>query len=166
MHKRTVLIAVAILAATTAATLTAIAWPRHGNTMSTSGTVPEWRPRLDAVIERVEGIQGETSQQQPFNAISAELQELYDAKLYVTFHAHLALLASTERTKAVEEQREWLDMRRRTSSSAADNQYERSGSGWSGACSAHMTSMTTARIRALETRMKPLIAVRESDHSP
>ena len=110
----------------------------------------EWEPNVDQPIRQLEKVLSELEQQQPRNETISSIAFLYDAKLYVLFHDFVAALPEEERVKEIEEQRRWLQERKRRID-AACAEYE---GGTLASFTAGQASIdaTKARIRAIEER--------------
>lgn len=78
----------------------------------------DWHPELDQPIEQLEEVLAAQQQQQPMNYTSANLGFVLDAKLYLLFERYLASIRAKERPVALDEQRRWLDERRRATHEA------------------------------------------------
>jgi uncharacterized protein YecT (DUF1311 family) len=77
-----------------------------------------WQPQLDQPIQQLEETLAATSQQQPMNYAAANLSFVYDAKLYLAFERHLATVPANRRNACMEEQRRWMEARRRRTDEA------------------------------------------------
>jgi len=89
----------------------------------TAGFLPEWKLEIDQPIGQIEEILEEAEQQQLINYTSANLGFLYDVKLYILFHQHIASLPVTEQASRISEQRKWLKQRK-TQVDKANMEYE------------------------------------------
>lgn len=78
-----------------------------------------WHPEFDQTIRQLEDDYASSQQQQPKNYISSNLGALLDAKLYFMFDRYLTSAKAGEKSSILEEQRRWLDQRKR----AADRAY-------------------------------------------
>jgi len=82
---------------------------------STSGgdsDIADWRPDVDQVIDQLEDILISDIPQQQMNYTMANLNAVYDTKLYLAFIDYLATLPPDQVKTALKEQRSWLRQRR------------------------------------------------------
>ena len=115
-------------------------------------TLAEWNPQLDWIIAEAERDQLGLMQQQHMNAAASKVYWLLDAKLYILFHRYLEHLPATERLRAREEQQRWLIIRKQQAVAAADELFDREGTGWPLEHAQTAIKITKNRIQKIEAR--------------
>jgi uncharacterized protein YecT (DUF1311 family) len=78
----------------------------------------DWHPQLDQPIRQLEEVLAATQQQQPRNYTSANLAFALDAKLYFLFTRYIATAPEGKRSAELDEQRQWLEQRKRATADA------------------------------------------------
>jgi uncharacterized protein YecT (DUF1311 family) len=116
----------------------------------------DWHPRLDQPIQQLEEVLAATEQQQPRNYTSANLGFVLDAKLYLLFDRYIRSVPAADRSPIVEEQRQWLEKRRRATDEAYA-EYE-GGTFASFAGNRAFIEITKARVSEIEQRLRPAAA--------
>lgn len=98
-----------------------IAPDEHGK--SASEAIGEWRPDVDQVIDQLEDILISDIPQQQMNLTMANLNSVYDTKLYLVFIDYLATLPPAQVKTALKEQQTWLQKRKeQTAAAFAENE--------------------------------------------
>lgn len=105
--------------------------------------LPEWSPRLDEPIQLIHELLERSNAQQDMNYLASNLASLYDAELWLTFQVHLDELRGDARSKALEEQRQWLVARKKV----IDSEYEAYEGGTGAPLAAAHTSMEMTKKR-------------------
>ena len=116
---------------------------------ATTGNL-DWHPKLDQPIRQLEEVLAATEQQQPRNYASANLGFVLDAKLFLLFERYVASVPAADRPAIVDEQRQWLEKRKRATDEAYA-EYE-GGTFASFAGNNAFIDATKARIDGLEAR--------------
>jgi uncharacterized protein YecT (DUF1311 family) len=116
----------------------------------------DWHPKLDQPIQQLEEVLAATEQQQPRNYTSANLGFVLDAKLFLLFERYIASVPASDRPAIVDEQRQWLEKRKRATEEAYA-EYE-GGTLASFAGSRAFLEMTKARLSEIEQRLGPAVA--------
>lgn len=90
----------------------------HDNGKPSGGDIGDWRPDVDQVIDQLEDILISDLPQQQMNYTMANLNSVYDTKLYLVFIDYLATLQPNQVKAALKEQQEWLQRRKDESAAA------------------------------------------------
>lgn len=90
----------------------------NADTRSPSEAINDWRPDVEQVIDQLEEILVSDIPQQQMNYTLANLNALYDTKLYLTFIDHLAALPQDMVKQALLEQQQWLLQRKELTAAA------------------------------------------------
>ncbi len=87
------------------------------------GDIGSWRPDVDQVIDQLEDILISDIPQQQMNYTMANLDAVYDTKLYLVFIDYLASLSPDQVKVALKEQQDWLLARKEETAKAyAENE--------------------------------------------
>ena len=116
----------------------------------------DWHPQLDQPIRQLEEVLAATEQQQPRNYTSSNLGFVLDAKLYLLFDRYIASVPVADRPATFDEQRQWLEKRKRATDEAYA-EYE-GGTFASFAGNRAFIDATKARINEVERRLGPAVA--------
>lgn len=88
-----------------------------------SDTINDWRPDVDQVIDQLEDILISDIPQQQMNFTMANLNAVYDTKLYLVFIDYLSSLPPEQVKAALKEQQAWLQKRKEVTAAAfAENE--------------------------------------------
>ena len=82
------------------------------------GSLVDWQPSVDQVIDQLEGWLSEEHPQQALNYGMANLAALYDTKLYLVFIEYLASVKPELSAAILQEQRAWLQLRKERTATA------------------------------------------------
>lgn len=115
----------------------------------------DWHPRLDPVIGQLEEALAAAEQQQPRNYMSSNLAFALDAKLYLLFEQYMAAVRDETRPAVLNEQRRWLEKRKRATSEAYA-EYE-GGTLASFVGNLAFIEVTKERIAELEQRLRSAV---------
>jgi uncharacterized protein YecT (DUF1311 family) len=76
-------------------------------------STPNWSLEIDQPIRQLEETLETLEQQQPQNYTIANISFLYEMKLYLIFHEYLDSLPGVERSLAIHEQKDWMELHRK-----------------------------------------------------
>ena len=116
----------------------------------------DWHPKLDQPVRQLEEVLAAAEQQQPRNYTSANLGFVLDAKLYLLFERYISSVPASDRPAIVDEQRQWLEKRKRATKEAYA-EYD-GGTFASFAGSRAFIEMTKARVSEIEKRLGAAVA--------
>lgn len=95
----------------------------EGDDKQAADTINDWRPEVDQVIDQLEDILISDIPQQQMNFTMANLNAVYDTKLYLVFIDYLSSLPPEQVKTALKDQQAWLQKRKEMTAAAfAENE--------------------------------------------